>query len=118
MNLLGIRIKQLRKQRGLTQTELGSLVNVTKVSICCYENGTRMPSLETLMDLSQVFNVSVDFLLGLDNTIISEGKEEYNIRMANEEIVFIKELRKYGAMHDRIIANPKRLVELMLKKLK
>lgn len=118
MNLLGIRIKQLRKQRGLTQTELGSLVNVTKVSICCYENGTRTPSLETLMDLSQVFNVSVDFLLGLDNTVISETKEDYNVRMASEEIAFIKELRKYGALHDKIISNPKRLVELMLKKLK
>ena len=118
MNLLGIRIKQLRKQRGLTQSELGALVNVTKVSICCYENGTRLPSLETLMDLSQVFGVSVDFLLGLDNTVVAEGKEDYNVRMSNEEIVFIRELRKYGALHDKVVSNPKRLVELMLKKLK
>ncbi len=43
--LLGKRIKSLRKEKGLTQQELGDLINVTKVSICCYENETRVPTL-------------------------------------------------------------------------
>lgn len=118
MNFLGTRIKQLRNKMGLTQTNLGSMVNVTKVSICCYENGTRFPSLETLMDLAQVFNVSVDYLLGLDNNVISDENEKYNLTMAKEEIEFIKELRKYSTLHNKVISNPKRFAELILKKLK
>ena len=118
MNLLGTRIKQLRNKNGLTQSSLGAIVNVTKVSICCYENGTRFPSLETLIDLAKVFNVSVDYLLGLDNNVISDQDESYSIIMAKEEIAFIRELRKYSALHDKVISNPKRFVELILKKLK
>ena len=41
MNQLGERLKTLRKEKGMTQTELGSMINVTKVSICCYEKGIR-----------------------------------------------------------------------------
>ena len=43
--LLSKRLKELRMESGLTQRELGERVNVTKVSICCYENGTRVPTL-------------------------------------------------------------------------
>ena len=39
--LLAKRMKELRMDRGLTQKELGEIINVTKVSICCYENSTR-----------------------------------------------------------------------------
>ena len=56
---IGSRLKELRKDRKMTQTELGDLLNVTKVSVCCYEKGTRTPSLDTLDDLSDIFNVFV-----------------------------------------------------------
>ena len=49
--LLSKRLKELRINSGLTQRELGERVNVTKVSICCYENGTRTPTLDTLIVL-------------------------------------------------------------------
>lgn len=45
--LMGNRIRELRKQKGLSQEALGKLVNVTKVSISCYENENRSPDLET-----------------------------------------------------------------------
>ena len=50
--LLGKRIKSLRKRNDMTQEELGKLINVTKVSICCYEKETRIPTLETLVALA------------------------------------------------------------------
>ena len=62
--LLGKRIKEFRIQKNLTQEELGRLINITKVSICCYENGTRIPSLETIVALANAFEVSLDDLLG------------------------------------------------------
>lgn len=62
--LLGERLKELRLESNLTQEELGKKVYVTKVSICCYEQGTRIPGLEILIDLANVFEVSLDYLVG------------------------------------------------------
>ncbi len=118
MYLLANRIKQLRIENHLTQEALGKLVKVTKVSICCYEKGTRLPSLETLVDLSEVFKVSVDYLLGCDLLIVAEDDEEYGIKMSKEEINFIKEMRKYSILYEKIITDPKRFVELINKRLK
>lgn len=118
MNLLSKRIKQLRKDRNLTQEELGKLIRVTKVSICCYEKGTRLPSLETLIDLSEVFGVSVDYILGNDYSIVADENEEYRTSVSKEELLLIREIRKYSELHKKVIDNPKRFVELVYKKLK
>lgn len=63
-SLLGSRLKKLRLDKKITQEELGKKVNVTKVSICGYENGNRNPDTETLRFLADYFNISVDYLLG------------------------------------------------------
>lgn len=60
---LGKNIKYLRECHGFNQEQLGDLLNVTKVSICCYERGTRTPCLETVIRLSEIFNVSLDDLV-------------------------------------------------------
>lgn len=118
MNILGQRLKNLRNERKMTQSELGKLINVTKVSICCYEKGVRLPSLETLNDLSEVFKVSIDYLLGGDYYVVADNDIEYDIRISKEEILFIKELRKYTDLHKSIISDPKRIAELVSKRLK
>lgn len=118
MILLGTRLKKLRLEAGLTQKELGELVGVTKVSVCCYENGTRLPSLETLVDLANTLKVDVDYLLGNDYYQVFEDDVNYSISLSKEEIMFIKEMRKYGTIHNKIINDPKRLSELIYKKLK
>lgn len=116
--LLGKRIRELRKKNNLTQAELGKLVNVTKVSICCYENGTRTPTLETLIDLSNVFKVNVNELIGYNKYIVSEKNSSYGLAMSDEEISFIKELRKHNDLYDKVMKDPKRMVELIVKKIR
>ena len=60
MILFSKRLKELRQKAGLTQSELGKMVGVTKVSICCYENGTRTPTLDTLViDSSKLYSSSI-----------------------------------------------------------
>lgn len=59
----GQKLKQIRKARGLTQSELGKLIGVTKVSICGYETGNRTPSLEQFCWLVDVLEISADTLL-------------------------------------------------------
>lgn len=115
--LLSKRLKELRISNGLTQRELGERVNVTKVSICCYENGTRTPTLDTLTKLGTVLDVDVDYLLGYDSPVKEKGKSKKVINMAKEEIEFITEIRKLENIHQAIIENPKRIIELISKEL-
>ena len=115
--LLSKRLKELRISNGLTQRELGELVNVTKVSICCYENGTRVPTLDTLTKLGKVLDVDVDYLLGYDEPVKSKGKNKKVTSMAKEEIDFIKGLREIESIHRVIIEDPKKALELISKRL-
>ncbi len=116
--LLGKRIKSLRKEKHLTQQELGDLINVTKVSICCYENGTRVPTLETLLALGKVFKVDINYFLGNDYEIVADNDQKYSISVAKEELEFIQEIRKYNSLYSKVIENPKRCVELMDMKMR
>lgn len=116
--MLGQRIKALRKERGLTQQQLGKLINVTKVSICCYENGTRNPTLQTLIDLGRVFGVDLNYFLGIDTYAVSEDRTPYQIPMSNEEVEFIMEIRRNNRLYKRLIENPKRLIQLMNNEIK
>ena len=58
------RFKKLRKEAGLTQKELGKILNMGESTISHYENGDREPSHKTLKKLASFFNCSIDFLLG------------------------------------------------------
>lgn len=66
-NMLGSRLKALRKEKKLTQKELAEKINVTNVSVSGYESGNRTPDTETLQKLADFFEVSTDFLLGRDD---------------------------------------------------
>ncbi|HTZ85566.1 MAG TPA: helix-turn-helix transcriptional regulator [Solirubrobacteraceae bacterium] len=61
--LLGERVRELRKERGLTQAELGSKIGTDAGRISRYEGGRITPSLEALVRLADVLEVSVDYLV-------------------------------------------------------
>ena len=65
--MLGARIKELRKAFGLSQVDLASRLEVTKQTISNWENENIQPSIDMLVDLANVFNVTTDYLLGLDD---------------------------------------------------
>lgn len=58
------RIRELRKQRGLTMKQLGSMLGLAESTVSQYETGKRQPDNETLLKLGEIFDVTVDFLLG------------------------------------------------------
>lgn len=119
--LIGKRLKELRKEKGLSQQELGNLINVTKVSICCYEKGIRTPNIDTFQDLLNVFDVSADYLLGNDMkvNIVSEGEKRYNVNISIDDLNILNEIKKNKLLYRNVInENPKRIVELMNKLLK
>ena len=77
----GRKLKALRKQAGLTQQQLAAQLGVTKSVVSFYEVQARSPSPDVLVRLAQIFHVSTDYLLGLDNrqTIDVSGLLEKDI---------------------------------------
>ena len=71
---LGNKILQLRKKNGLSQEQLGEVVDVTRQTISNWELGETSPNPEQLKLLSKALGVSIDELLGNDFTSIIETK--------------------------------------------
>ncbi len=65
LEIFAIRVKELRKQKRLSQTELGEVLGLTHKSISTIESGVRGTTIEKLILLAKFFNVSTDYLLGL-----------------------------------------------------
>ena len=69
---LGLRIRQLRERQKLSQEQLGARVERSKSVISSYENNIKVPPLTILIQLAVIFNVSLDYLVGIDkNEMIS-----------------------------------------------
>ena len=62
---IGEKIKNLRENQNLTQTELGKLLNMTQRKISYIENDKYEPSIEDIKAICIFFDVSADYLLGL-----------------------------------------------------
>ena len=69
----GERIKQLRKEKGLTQTALGEMVGVTKGTVSSWETNTRTPGFETLMLLCDIFERRLEYILGRSDDATPPG---------------------------------------------
>ena len=61
------RIRELRKTQNMTMKQLGEVLGVAESTISQYETGKRQPDNETLLRLSQFFNVTVGYLLGAED---------------------------------------------------
>ena len=59
-----VRLKELRKKKGISQLRLATDLNTTQNTISRYETGEREPGIDELIMLADYFNVSVDYLIG------------------------------------------------------
>lgn len=59
------KIRLLRTTYNMTQKELGHKINVSVVSVGCWENGSKSPSIDAIVSMSKIFGVSTDYLLGV-----------------------------------------------------
>lgn len=70
------RLKQLREDLGITQEELAKRLNLTQSTIAYYENGRKTPTLENAIIIAKIFNISLDYLVGLSNCRSFQGIKE------------------------------------------
>ncbi len=67
MKIFSERLKKLRKESGYTQVQISENLNIRQQSYLRYETGQGEPSLETLVKLAKLLDVSTDYLLGLSD---------------------------------------------------
>jgi len=67
MEIFCTRIRELRIESGITQKELAKKLNVTNSTVCDWEKGRSEPDLQTLAQIAAVFDVRVDYLLGISD---------------------------------------------------
>lgn len=58
------KLKELREKNNISQLEISDQLKISRQGYNHYENGKRLPSLETLIDISKLYDVSIDYLLG------------------------------------------------------
>ncbi len=66
--MLNQRIRELRLAKNMSQVQLAEIIGVTKQSVSNWENDNILPSVDMVIKLASVFDVSSDYLLGLDNS--------------------------------------------------
>ena len=82
-------IKELRERAGVSQAVLAKKVGVTRSAVNAWEMGLSIPTTQYVAQLAQLFHVSADFMLGLDNTEaiyiggLSEGEKHILYSMLN-----------------------------------
>lgn len=98
------KIKHLRKQKDMTQEQLAEYMCVSPQAVSRWETGLTCPDISALPQLAELFCVSVDELLGIDekekrreiNSIVSEAEEQINQNITAEPIIRLREaLNKY-----------------------
>lgn len=67
MGIIGERIRRLRREKDISQEQLGKMLNVGKTTISNYETGYSSPDNETLKKLAEIFDCTTDYLLGLSD---------------------------------------------------
>jgi transcriptional regulator with XRE-family HTH domain len=101
----GSRIKNLRKNKNLSQTELAQLMGLTSGAMSAIEVGKNNPTAELLIKLSDFFNVSTDYLLkGVESerTITENEQEVIEIMRGDDD--FKKAVTKAASFKKKAIS--------------
>lgn len=95
-------LRLLRNQKGMSQQKLADLLNLSQQSIYKYENNLAEPDIQTLKELSEIFNVSIDYIVG--NT---DDPRRMNVFVETElsprELNFLRMYRRLTNMRKKII---------------
>lgn len=92
MNILGYRLMKLRQERNWTQADMAQKISIflaneplSNLSISAYENGRRLPSIQVLIAMAQLFEVSVDYLVGHD-VVTTDRADKLNTQTVYPQI--------------------------------
>lgn len=67
---LGQRLRDLRKSKQMTQKQVAERLHISASAVSGYEGNIKTPSVDMLVELARLYNVSTDYLLGVDNRAV------------------------------------------------
>ncbi len=97
------RLKDLRKQAGLTQVDVAEKLGISQPAYASWERGLKKPTQENLVKIAQILNVSVDYLVG--------NSEETTDKLDNIELLF--RMNSKGLTDEEKAVFKKELIEFM-----
>jgi len=80
LSFIGVNIKMIRQAKRMSQAEFANLFNLSRPSVGAYEEGRSEPKVDTIIQMSRHFNISIDTLLTKKLTI----NELYSIGLLNK----------------------------------
>jgi transcriptional regulator with XRE-family HTH domain len=100
--MIGVRIKSLREEHGMTQTELGNLLGVVKQTVSSWENEISSPGNDTLLKMADIFEVSADFLLGKSDDVnsVEQSEPEYTTEKERQLLSLYREYLDNGYSYE------------------
>lgn len=75
-NRLSLKLLELRQERNLTQKELCAKLNISRTNYSYFENGRRMPDIDTLLLIAEFYGVSLDELVTGTHSAVNKSKED------------------------------------------
>lgn len=93
---LAEKIKALRESAGLTQAEVARMLGISRSGVNAWEMGLSVPSTQYIVELAKKFDVSTDYLLGIESTstISVKGLTEKQVAVLLETIECFREVSK------------------------
>lgn len=95
-------LKKIREAKNLTQQKIADMLNIQRPTYTRYENGEREPDFETVLKLSEILEVSVDYLLG-----------KTDIPTTLDEELEGEEFALWGEVHDLSEEEKKKVLEFI-----
>ena len=107
--MLGDRLRAIRKEHGLTQQNIAEVLGVDRTTYTVYEGGSITPSPATLVKLSQIYNVTVGYLIGVEENHpelrkIPEEKQMEKL-LSSDPISLLKKEEKELLLYFRVISD-------------
>lgn len=93
----GLRLRQLREDRGMSRFTLAKKLGVSKETIYRYENNLQDPALNRIIQLAGIFQTSIDYLVGLDYSYtikLPQLTNEQRVALNEFLRVFVRDLEK------------------------
>lgn len=115
--MFGLRLKTLRESQGLTQNDLSIRLNTARSTITAYENGTNEPSIDMIIRISNMFGVSLDYLLGRTNQKYNPNLLDDNTNRLLEKINLLDENTKNTILKISILSKTNRNLLLQISEI-
>ena len=107
--MLGDRLRAIRKEHGLTQQNIADVLGIDRTTYTVYEGGSITPSPATLVKLSQIYNVTVGYLIGVEENHpelrkIPDEKQEKKL-LSSDPISLLKKEEKELMLYFRVLSD-------------